>query len=586
MTLRMKVILGFCVMTIPLVCFLIYTNYYSSKVVREQVANFNSGLLTLYGDQIDQTLANDNSFLYKLATQEPLVRSLIYNLNNEDEYSLTRAAVSNKLYTDATYYNSFDVLFAYVPNNRDLIVAQLSQKSYGEEVQIQSFLRELFTDDGKTENHEAYDIRWTNCQIGDDQFLLRIVRTDTNTYIGALIKNSDLMRPLQVISKERNINSYFLRNDGQWIDSVLPDASDQVTAAIRNGRNAYQTVKGHEKYLLVYHRMKLSDLVLTIMIPENEMLQQVPLFQRITYVIPFVAGALLLIFLMYLQKLVIKPMQHLIKGMRQIGKGNLDARLSTRGSLEFTLIDDTFNNMVSQIQDLKIHVYEEEIRSHKAELKQLQLQLNPHFLFNSLNIIYNLAETKKYDLIQQMSRHMVSYLRFFAHLRDNHITVQDEMNNVDHYMQIQKLRFPKHLEYEWRVEEAVMAFPIPPLLIQPFVENAIKHGFSTKDNVFRINVHAGVRLQPDRECDYCEIRIEDNGRGLPSELTDNLAERLEDRTFTDEHIGIWNVYNQLKMMYRGEAEMVFTNLVPHGARVTIRIPMYKDDREGGKAVDV
>ncbi|MCL6458562.1 MAG: two-component sensor histidine kinase, partial [Gorillibacterium sp.] len=73
MTLRMKLILGFSMITIPLVCFLIYTNYYSSQVVREQVANYNSGLLTLYGDQIDQTLENYNSYLYKQANQEPIV---------------------------------------------------------------------------------------------------------------------------------------------------------------------------------------------------------------------------------------------------------------------------------------------------------------------------------------------------------------------------------------------------------------------------------------------------------------------------------------------------------------------------------
>ncbi|WP_339287563.1 histidine kinase [Paenibacillus sp. FSL E2-0201] len=580
MTLRIKMILAFCIITLPLVCFLLYTNYYSSQVVREQVANYNSALLTLYGDQIDQTLDNDNSYLYRLANQEPDIRSLVYNLDNEDEYTLTRVAVINKMYADFSYNSSFYLNFVYIPFNEDLIAAQITQKSYEESVQIQNYLSNLFSFRAKDSSLSLFENSWRHCRIGDEQFLLRIVETDTNTYVGALIKSDDLMVPLQLISEERHMKTFMLDSKGGWLTSTPPDAWEEVTAAIQKKTGLYQTVVGKDKYLLVHHQMRLSDLGLAAMIPEKVMLQQVPLFQRISFAIPFAAGAILLILLIYFQKLVIKPIHHLIKGMRLISKGNLDTRLSTDLSHEFSLISGTFNNMASQIQDLKIHVYEEEIRSHKAELKQLQLQINPHFLFNSLNIIYNLAETKRFQLIQKMSSHLVDYLRFFARLREPLISIRDEMDNIGHYMGIQKLRFPKHLEYEYAYEETLGEFQIPPLTIQPFVENALNHGFATGKDVFR--VHVQVYGRREQEQDYCEIRIADNGKAFPAELVEHFSAVMEDRSFTNEHIGIWNVFNRLKMVYQEEAQLMLSNLEPHGACVTIRIPIRSREHEGGE----
>ncbi|MEK0312533.1 sensor histidine kinase [Cohnella sp. 56] len=579
MTLRRKVIVAFGLLTVPLVCFLLYTNYYSSQVVREQVAGYNAGLLTLYGDQIDQTLETGGSYLYRLANQESDIRSLVYNLGDRDAYALTRVAVSRGLYSDFSYNKGLYLDFVYIPNNRDLIVAQPKQESYEEASVISNYLRDLF-ESGAGEGHRKFESLWENCRIGDKHYLLRIVRTDTNTYVGALIRLDDLMSPLQLIARDRSVRAYFLDRSGEWLIPGPPEdaASEGSSAVAGDDGQAYRTIRGAEKYLMVDHSLQMSNLVLAVLIPEKVMLQQVPLFQRIGYVIPFAAGMLLLIFLAYLQKLVIEPMHRLVKGMRQIGKGHLDTRLVASRSVEFALIGDTFNRMASEIQDLKIHVYEEEIRSQRAELKQLQLQMNPHFLFNSLNVIYNLAETGKVQLIKQMARHMVGYLRFFARLKEHLITVGEEMENVGHYMNIQKLRFPKHLEYEWVLEAAASKALLPPLTVQPFVENALKHGFSTGREMFRVSVKIGVLDRGDKR--FCELIIEDNGKGFPPALMERLEETLADPSFTKAHIGIWNAYNHLKMRYRGEAELRLEQAEPKGARVVIVIPYRTDAQEG------
>ncbi|QHT59371.1 HAMP domain-containing protein [Paenibacillus lycopersici] len=586
MTLRQKVIVAFGLITVPLVAFLLYTNYYSSKVVREQAAGYNAGLLTLYGDQLDQTLETGNSYLYRLANQEPVIRSLVYHAGDLDEYTMTRVAVSSRLYADFQYNPSMYLEFVYNPNNRDLIMAQPNEKSYEEAEGIASYLKGLFEGAGQGDRIAPFELLWQHCSIGGDSFLLRIVQTDTNTYAGALIRLDVLMKPLQLIARDQSIHAYFLSREGAWLTpGPPPDAAAEGSAAIvasasdnGSGKRAYRTVRGAEKYLMVSHPLGLCDLVLAVMIPEKVMLQQVPMFQRIGYVIPFAAGIVLLIFLAYVQNLVIDPMQRLVKGMRQLSKGNLDTRLAAGRSAEFALIGETFNNMASEIQDLKIHVYEEEIRSQKAEIKQLQLQMNPHFLFNSLNIIYNLAETGRVRLIQQMTRHMVEYLRFFARLKEHAITVREELANVEHYMNIQKLRFPRHLAYEWEMEDAAAAAQLPPLTVQPFVENALKHGFSNGRDLFCVTVRARVLDREGRR--FIELVIEDNGKGFPAGLTEHLTETLADPAYTKAHIGIWNVYNHLKIQYRGEAELRLSNVEPKGARVVMVIPYRVSSQEG------
>jgi len=570
MSIRSTLIIGFCMVTIPLVCFLFYTNNYSIKVVRDQMTVSSSDMLTLYGDQIDRIFENGNTRLYMLANREPAIRSLVYNIDSKDEYALTRLAVHNKLNADLPYYDKFFMAFVYNPLNQDLIMAQQYSSSYKQYTSILTSLSDLLQHE---EQMSAFEHQWTSRRIGEEQYLIRIVKTDTNTYVGALINQAELTQPLNLVATNQLMEALYLTEDGSWLSTPPADAADKVSIAVREGKEpdrTYQTVKGKENYLLVYNKMEFSNLVLGVMISEKAMLRNVSFFKSINYLIPFAAVALLLGYLVFFQRLMLRPMQLLIRGMNKLSEGNLNIRLFSSFYREYSLINATFNKMASQIKDLKINVYEEELRTHKAEMKQLQLQINPHFLFNSINIIYSLAEMKQFLLIQKMSRHLVNYFRFFASLSEHIITIEDEIDNLEDYLQIQKMRFPKHLDYQLQVDDGLGTVQIPPLTIQPFVENAIKHGFSIHDKVFLIRVH--VRVYSNQESRLCEIIVEDTGTGFPAEFVGSMPGLLNGRSYTNSHIGIWNVYHRIQMYYKENIELVLENRETGGARVRIRFP--------------
>jgi len=331
-------------------------------------------------------------------------------------------------------------------------------------------------------------------------------------------------------------------------------------------------LEGEADYIIVATKSKFSDVYLSLLVPESQLLQQLPYFQRLIYLIPLVGAAVLSIYLLFLRNTLLKPMSDLIKGMRQIKRGELRARLGNEKSKEFSIINDTFNDMAAEIQDLKINVYEEQIRTQKAELKHLQAQINPHFLLNAINIIYNLAELNKNDLIKRMSTHISKYFRFVTRTNVSFVSVANELEHIESYLEIQRLRFPNYLKFELSMEQGLEQAAIPPLLIQPFVENAIKHGFEMSEEPFQIEVHLRWGSPEEEESPTFEIIILDNGRGISEE---QLAELNDDRSFLysgEGNLGIWNVRQRLKLQYGAAAQMVITPGEPKGTCIKLMIP--------------
>jgi len=259
----------------------------------------------------------------------------------------------------------------------------------------------------------------------------------------------------------------------------------------------------------------------------------------------------------------------LIKGMKKIKEGNLEYRLQDGKSKEFALIAETFNDMAEQIENLKINVYEEHIKSQRAEIKHLQLQIHPHFLLNSLNIVYNLAEIRNIKLVQEMIIHLMNYFRFITRTQTALVKVQDEADHIEHYLQIQKMRFPNHLIFGIDIDPDMQSALIPSLIFQPIVENAIVHGLDFDQEPFRIQ----IRIAPEEDScgTWLVILISDNGPGFPLEKLKALqdCEAFEEN---HEHLGIWNVRQRLKMHSQDQAKLIFANGEMKGAEVTLRIP--------------
>lgn len=458
-SLRFKLTVGFITITLPLVCLLLYSNYTASNSVREQAAESSKSMITLYSNQIQTALGIETNFLYDLATADVDILSLNKMVYNSNEYTLTKMRILNSLSRYNRFDSTVDIQFAYSNAYLDLIHTNIKTASYDENLAIKQGLQDLL--DTVKPGSPLFS-GWRVVSSGNIHGLVRIVDSGAGVYLGAWVRLEKLMIPLDLIQLGREGFAALADSEGKLITGSF-DVGGFADPPLIDFYEKYQRIMGEkDTYIVVSNPIISTDVTLAAFIPEKRMLHNLARFRMIIAWIPVFAVVMLSLYLIYLNGIILRPMNELIKGMRTLKRGDWAYRLNNSPSREFYMVNETFNDMAHQIQKLKINVYEEHIRAHKAELKHLQLQINPHFLLNSINVVYNLAQLKNYSVIQAMCLNLVKYFRFTTKTSKQFVTLSEEMEHMDSYLRIQQLRFPERITYRFVMDEDSKKVQIPP----------------------------------------------------------------------------------------------------------------------------
>lgn len=569
-SLRFRLIVGFLAVTVPLFCLLIYINYYAMDVVRNQVGQSTKNMLSMYMNEIDRTLEDGENYIYNYIAKNSDLTTYATSELGSANYFFAKVRTQNQMVADMSSFEHVNMIFVYSPDNDELLSTVYRGGDVTDYEDASSALREFLS---RQNDASLAEKKWKVIQYNGQSAIVRLVKTDYGQVMGIWIDMNRLMVPFLYLDIGESGQAMFVSEDGTILtDTSIGEIVQGNKLLLPSLSEPYSVLEGETDYIIVATKSKFSDVYLSLLVPESQLLQQLPYFQRLIYLIPLAGAAVLSIYLLFLRNTLLKPMSDLIKGMRQIKRGELRARLGNEKSKEFSIINDTFNDMAAEIQDLKINVYEEQIRTQKAELKHLQAQINPHFLLNAINIIYNLAELNKNDLIKRMSTHISKYFRFVTRTNVSFVSVANELEHIESYLEIQRLRFPNYLKFELSVEQGLEQAAIPPLLIQPFVENAIKHGFEMSEEPFQIEVHLRWGSSEAEENPAYEIIILDNGRGISEE---QLAELNDDHSFLysgEGNLGIWNVRQRLKLQFGAAAQMMISPGEPKGTCIKLMIP--------------
>jgi two-component system sensor histidine kinase YesM len=562
-SLRFKLIIGFIVITVPLVGLMLYNNYYASNTIREQVAESNKNSMILYSQQIEAALNKETNFLYNVAVEDPNLAELPQLLRDSTDYYLTKARVLNTFTRYHRFDNSVDFQFVYSLQNRDLFTTPIKDSSYERLTAIRLTIDNIVK---SVKPDSDFFREWRAVEYIKGKYaLIRLVNTGDDLYLGAFIELENLVIPLDIIQSEEGFAG-FLNYQGHMITNAVVIDSGNSISLDTGPSGGYQVVKQNGRhYIAVTTPVQGTDVILSVFVPEAQMLKDLNNFRRGIILISVGALFILVIYLVYLNDIILKPMNNLVHGMRRIKHGDWNIRLQSSKAKEFAIINETFNSMAAEIHELTSSVYEEQIKAHKAELKHLQLQINPHFLLNTINIIYNLAEIKNYSVIQLMCMNLVKYFRFTTRTNQVAVTIQEEMEHMESYIKIQQVRFPERITYEIQIENGAEEAAIPPLLIQPFIENAIKHGFDFMDHPFHIYIAIGL-IEQER----MRIVILDNGNGFPEEMLEKLGSGSYLEHQNGEHLGISNVQYRIKHLFGDGARLEFDNAP--GARIQIVLP--------------
>ncbi|MEH7493308.1 sensor histidine kinase [Neobacillus niacini] len=567
-SLRFKLFMGMFIIIVPLVLILFVNNYYAIEVVRNQVAQSNNNLLNLYMKEIDRNLMDVDKYLSDLSQQNMDLLELEYD-EHDRQYFYTKAKMRlyNQISEDIGYYKSVDMFFVYSSVNKELIMTPSLEKSFeGREAEKETILRILQED-----KEEFYSQNWYVHRGERHNYLFHLIRTGGVT-VGAWVNANKLMVPLNLIDLGKSGAALLVTKDMQPLSRG--ELVEQKNIHLNPDASSHYLTGSENEYLVIMEPSSRGDFSLVALIPNKSILERLPELNAVIGILGALACGFLMVFLFYMRKVFLLPINQIVYMIKKLRAGEWNKPLNEKGqSSEFDIMQQTFNQMIKEIQDLKINVYEEKLNHQKAELKHLQLQINPHFFLNSLNIIYNLATIKEYKIIQEMSKCLVNYFRFMFRSSSGFVSLKDELAHTENYVRIQQLRFPDSLTYRVQVPDELNNYQVPPLMIQTLVENAIKHAVNL-DELIDISITIKESVSSSG-AEHVSIRIQDNGQGFPEDVLTKLQREESLMSEEGERIGIWNLNRRLQLLYHGQASVSFQNLIDKGAVLDIFLPVQK-----------
>ncbi|AIQ39880.1 histidine kinase [Paenibacillus sp. FSL R7-0297] len=570
-SLGVRLIQLFAAITIPLLSVLFAGGYYAKENVLAQVSRSYQNLVNSNLKMMESSLEDITINLVDIVDHD--VNFLQFNTPGltDSDYYFARMGIMQRNQAYQAYYHSVDMFYLYSGVNDTLTLSNVlgTTEDYMDEV------RAWITNRVHNEDHlEPLQYKWTIVKIAGDYYLNRTVGNNLGnpSYIGALIRIDSMRSPLGNLNLQSGGDVLIVDNEGNILTSPSETmGSDFKLPREKLNRNSSFSFKhGGVKLFVVSSQSATLGINLSVVIPDSELLQGLNIFQMIINVLPFFILITLLVYLYYFRRMVIRPILDLLGGIHRIRKGSMETQLPSSNLLEFQALNQAFNTMVVEIQNLKIDVYEERLNAQKAEMKHLQMQINPHFFLNTLNIIFQLADLKRYELVKKTVRHLVQYFRFMLQVKDNSITLGQEIAHLSNYLEIQKMRYQQSFDFQITIAEDLRSAFIPSLIVQPFVENAMLHGISLKAEKFYLEISA---VRSEEENGTMIIEISDNGKGSSAEKLQGLNSPDYTPGTEEGHIGIWNVKQRLAMRYEGNAGIYFSGNEPSGFRVRLILPI-------------
>lgn len=273
--------------------------------------------------------------------------------------------------------------------------------------------------------------------------------------------------------------------------------------------------------------------------------------------------------LLVVSNLVSKPLYTLRVAMENFMRGDFSQKVEVMTQDEVGEASACFNRMVDDIRELIDKNYVLAIKERESELDTLQAQINPHFLYNTLDSLYWKATESDNEEIAEDILSLSQLFRLVLNRGDGIVTVQTEAELLERYLHIQKMRFGKRLTYEIALEPAILDEEIPKLILQPFVENAIVHGFEKADGSYILRV-TGIK-----DGKNMVFQIADTGVGMSGEQLEAIWEKADNRKYASQRIGryaIRNVRERLELIYHENYELRIESRVGRGTTVVITVP--------------
>lgn len=364
----------------------------------------------------------------------------------------------------------------------------------------------------------------------------------------------------------------FCHDEGSRGDplSKLPSEVEPLIEDLSEGNYQVKPWDGSE-YFLTYQQSRHSDLSYVNILPFDNVSSKTSLLNNLMIASFIVFLVVILLISRKLARTISKPLEDLTTKMKQVELGNVKPMIeeaTTHSSDEIGQLHTNFVSMIGRMNTLIAENYSKQLVIKETEYRALQAQINPHFLYNTLDSINWLAKMNKQQDISSIAESLGNMMRTIISKKEPLITLEEELTIVHHYMVIQSYRYKSRLTFSMEQLDNLNSLRIPKLTIQPIVENAIQH--SLEEVIGECQIHIFFKVKED----HLYITVQDNGVGMTQDTIDSIyAGTVKPKR---SGIGLANIMERLRIMFGEPYGIQIESQVGKGTAVTVKIPSAKE----------
>ena len=485
---------------VPIIVFLMASNLYAAHLLRGQVSASNRNTVKLYAEQMNTKFTDIKNYLLSLGNNfavEQVGVSKSYN-----EKILAGYRLQSEFQKGLSLYHTIvDGFFMYDPVYEIYMKEMTNVKSVAWQNEMEQKIRELTK---KEEIQKQISAEWFNIQIGGKYYLVRIYHI-YGIYYGSW---SDVERVLdEMVTIPIEGAETVLLLDKEKVPMTSDEKYKSEEMNWEEDFSDYYLTGPEKRYVVIGESIENGTYYFVALILDQEIQKGIYLFGVCTAALICISIILLWMFIRYSKEELAIPLERTVQMIERVEEGDLDVVLSTESNTtEFYVLNDSFNKMLKEIKNLKIKVYEEKIEKQKAQLDFLQIQTNPHFFINAMNVLYNYARLDNMEMVKNMTLSLVKHFRYTLY-GETWVLLEEEVEFIQNYLHIQKLKTANmsKIQIETEIPKEVLEEKIPIMTIQPFVENSIKYGESEEGEV-------KIWIDAEKENGVLKICVREIGR--------------------------------------------------------------------------
>lgn len=530
-----------------------------TRALAEQYITDTAGL---YVERVNQDIHQINAELIQMLNNDKNVSQIPEKIQPaQSEYYELLGDIQNENRLMKIRYKEVQSFFVYagIP---DVLIGD--NGTVFSESKVDGFLKELRDFSREVCQKDYGTAKWDYLYAEGNTYIIGWYSRNEKV-LGCVIEMDTVFSMIHEMTQRYQVLTFMEKPDGTTIfpENFQEEGTELDSNDINENHGIYRYQLGTLGKLAVY------------ILPDGGIMEDVLELQAILVILITFLMILCAVQVFRYYHSLMRPLQSFVQGITDLEE---EQQLNENGNnniLELEVVSDRFRGLLRKIQSLKIAIYEKELNEKKAELEYMQEQIRPHFFLNCLSLIHGIADAQGEEKITYITRVLSEYIRYNYRDSDKERNLQEELEHVKKYVELQKLRYGEDaFRFEVIEDAQVGESHIPSLVLQTLVENSVVHAVNL-DRMVEISVYITSEVYEDGK--YLYLCVSDTGKGFSPEIMEAIEKDLPIVYNGRKHVGLQNIKRRLMLLYGERASMTIQNMGEnYGAIVEIRIPQNEE----------